>query len=134
MATHISTAYAQESSSPSWLRSAAVIAVPTGLVNGILLLAVTAGDRSDTLAPDGNTAIQVTPLGAVLATVLAVLIASGLARMAPRLPWATLGLAAGAISMAAPLLSAGSTTLRVALAAMHLLTGVVWFLVRRRAN
>jgi hypothetical protein len=95
------------------------------------------------VVPPGRTPADVLTIGAgtvAAMTVLPVLLGSGLLaatrgaseRWWPRL--ALTGLLIGMVTVAMPLAATASTGTKVFLAAMHLVTGVTWFVQVRRAS
>lgn len=113
----------------------AVVAIVADLL--LYLVARLAG--ADFTLATGSRAIAVGPLLVVVnvvgATLLGTLLLASVGRRGAR-AWrvlARVGLAFGVLSMLAPLTATGSTGGRLALAAMHLATGVVWYLVVTRS-
>ena len=121
------------------LRTAGVAAAVAVVVNLLLLLVGRLAGGEMVLTPAAGGASQTV---GVVPVVVATLVGLGLGavlllvvgRRGPR-AWsavAVLGLVGGVVTTPAPLMMSADTATHAALVAMHVLTGVVWFLVVRR--
>lgn len=115
-----------------------VVAVVALVVNGALFLLVSGGEPILATPPGAAGALPVTLGSVLLATAVATAVGTaalavlGRARPRRRAALASAGLAVGVLSAPVPVLSAADAGDGVALAAMHVLTGLVWWLAVRR--
>jgi hypothetical protein len=99
----------------------------------VLALALTAG--AEMVAAQTSIGVLLVALNTVVPLLIATLVLLPLRRWGAR-AWrvlATTGLAIGLVSSAAPFTVSTEDLTRAALAAMHVITGVVWFVLVRRA-
>ncbi len=137
--THPQTATARQGAGVSSLVAATIQAAIFALLANLLVhaLAGVAGIES-ILIPPGAAPVTITAISIATMTVIPVAIGGLLlilsSRMAPRaarsLPWAGLFVGIGTAIM--PISMGGELGGRLVLAAMHVITGVVWFIVVRR--
>lgn len=121
-------------------RTAAVSMLLALAVNLFLLGAATVGDAEMRVRPGGaSEAITVGPVSVTATTFLPLLLAAVLLVLArgrgPR-AWqvlAALGLAIGVLTVLLPVTATASPGTKVVLSLMHVATGLIWFLVVRRA-
>ena len=112
--------------------------VPAAVINLGVLAAARATDHAPVLKPQGGVTTEVVAVNVLLMTALAlavgtVVLAVVRARGAG-FPTAAVGLVIGVGTAVMPLSMGGDLGGRLALAAMHLVTGVSWFVAVRRSR
>ncbi len=123
---------------PGWRTGLTAGVIAVGLNLAVLAIA-RIGGANMSARPSGQEAMTVGVLMIVAVTLVPVLIGSGflamLARRGTRSWWklAIAGLVIGVVTAPASLTVEAESSTRAALAAMHLITGCVWFVVVRRA-
>ncbi len=123
---------------PDVLRRAGIVAGAALIVN-LLILTLARLFGADMLVDQGGEGIEIGYLPVAISSVAPVVVGGLLLLVARRHPkglrlMAAIGLVVALVSVVAPVLAALGVGTAVALSLMHVVVGVIWFVVLRRAT